>query len=119
MLIKKIVCGVDAANAEAFSNAQSQWGALSHVNGFIKQTGGWRKTADGLFTAEITSVWENREAYDAFMENEHGIIYKEIEQKGTILSIEVTLSQVDAEEAVCLFDSRDIEYEPGWTVAKA
>lgn len=53
------------------------------------------------------------------MENEHDIIYKEIEQKGTILSIEVTLSQVDAEEAACLFDSRDIEYEPGWTVAKA
>ncbi|MDR4410406.1 DUF4937 domain-containing protein, partial [Bacillus anthracis] len=24
MLIKKIVCGVDATNAEAFSNAQSQ-----------------------------------------------------------------------------------------------
>ncbi|MCI3987729.1 DUF4937 domain-containing protein, partial [Bacillus vallismortis] len=29
-LIKKIVCKVDAANAEAFANAQSQWGALTH-----------------------------------------------------------------------------------------
>lgn len=60
MLIKRIVCEVDAANAKAFSNAQSKWGALSHVNGFIKQAGGWRETADGLFTAEIISVWENR-----------------------------------------------------------
>lgn len=44
MLIKKIVCEVDAANAEAFSKAQSQWGALSHVNGFIKQAGGWPRS---------------------------------------------------------------------------
>lgn len=26
MLIKRIVCEVDAANAEAFAKAQSQWG---------------------------------------------------------------------------------------------
>lgn len=39
MLIKRIVCEVDATNAEAFAKAQSQWGALSHVNGFIKQAG--------------------------------------------------------------------------------
>ncbi|MBV5123737.1 YdbC family protein [Bacillus halotolerans] len=119
MLIKKIVCGVDAANAEEFSKAQSQWGALSHVSGFIKQAGGWRKTADSLLTAEIIGVWESRAAYDAFMENEHDIIYKEIEQKGTILSIEVTLSQVDAEGAACLLENREIKYEPGWTVTKA
>ncbi|MBL3613925.1 DUF4937 domain-containing protein, partial [Bacillus sp. RHFS18] len=29
MLIKKIVCETDAANAEAFAQAQSRWGALS------------------------------------------------------------------------------------------
>ncbi len=57
MLIKKMICEVDAANAEAFAKAQSQWGALSHVNGFIKQAGGWQKTIDGPLTAEIISVW--------------------------------------------------------------
>ncbi|MCC8353294.1 YdbC family protein [Bacillus sp. AF23] len=119
MLIKKIVCGVDAANAEAFSKAQSQWGALSHVSGFIKQAGGWRKTADELFTAEIFSVWENRAAYDAFMENEHDVIYEEIGQKATLSSIEVAITQVDAEGAACLLENREIEYEPGWTVTKA
>ncbi|MCC2931376.1 MULTISPECIES: YdbC family protein [Bacillus] len=119
MLIKRIVCEVDAANAKAFANAQSQWGALSHVNGFIKQTGGWRKTADGLFTAEIISVWENRAAYDHFMENEHDVIYEEIGQKATLYSIEVALTQVDAEGVAFLFENREIEYEPGWTVTKA
>lgn len=37
MLIKRIVCEVDAPNAEAFAKAQSQWEALSHISGFIKQ----------------------------------------------------------------------------------
>lgn len=76
MLIKKMICEVDAANAEAFAKAQSQWEALSHISGFIKQAGGWRKTIDEPLTAEIISVWENREAYDHFMENEHDSIYR-------------------------------------------
>lgn len=46
MLIKKMICEVDAANAEAFAKAQLQWGALSYISGFIKQAGGWRKTID-------------------------------------------------------------------------
>lgn len=91
MLIKKIVCETDAANAEAFAQAQSRWGALSCVNGFVRQAGGWRKNADGLFIAEIISVWEDRQAYDDFMENEHDRIYEENEQKAAILSIEVML----------------------------
>ncbi|QTN96170.1 DUF4937 domain-containing protein [Bacillus sp. LJBV19] len=119
MLIKKIVCETDAANAEAFAQAQSQWGALSCVNGFVKQAGGWRKNADGLFIAEIISVWENRQAYDDFMENEHDVIYEEIGQKTTLHSIEVALTQVDAEGVTYLFEKREIEYEPGWTVVKA
>ncbi|KZD94189.1 hypothetical protein B4122_0885 [Bacillus subtilis] len=90
MLIKKMICEVDAANAEAFAKAQSQWEALSHISGFIKQAGGWRKTIDEPLTAEIISVWENREAYDHFMENEHDSIYEENDQKAVILSIEVT-----------------------------
>ncbi|MCY8056013.1 YdbC family protein [Bacillus inaquosorum] len=119
MLIKKIVCEVDAANAEAFSKAQSQWGALSHVNGFVKQAGGWRKTADGLFTAEIISVWENRAAYDHFMENEHDSIYEENEQKAVILSIDVTLYEEDEPFIHDLLHNPDIWYEPDWTVQKA
>ncbi|MCE0738676.1 MULTISPECIES: YdbC family protein [Bacillus] len=119
MLIKKIVCEVDAANAEAFSKAQSQWGALSHVNGFIKQAGGWQKTADGLFTAEIISVWENREVYDHFMENEHNSIYEENEQKAVILSIDVTLYEEDEPFIHDLLHNPDIRYEPDWTVLKA
>ncbi|MER0469048.1 YdbC family protein [Bacillus cabrialesii subsp. cabrialesii] len=119
MLIKKIVCEIDDANAEAFAKAQSQWGALSHISGFIKQAGGWRKTIGGPLTAEIISVWENREAYDHFMENEHDVIYEESGQKSTLYSIEVELTQVDADGATCLFENREIEYEPGWTVIKA
>ncbi len=38
MLIKKIVCETDAANAEAFAQAQSRWGALSCVK-WLRQTG--------------------------------------------------------------------------------
>lgn len=43
MLIKKMICEVDAANAEAFAKAQLQWGALSYISGFIKQAGGGEK----------------------------------------------------------------------------
>ncbi|MDO3661740.1 YdbC family protein [Bacillus sp. C28GYM-DRY-1] len=119
MLIKRIVCKVDAANAEAFAKAQLQWGALSHVNGFIKQAGRWRKTADGLFTAEIISVWENRAAYDHFMENEHDSIYEENEQKTVILSIEVKLYEESEQYIHSLLHNSDIRYEPDWTVLKA
>lgn len=119
MLIKRIVCEVDAANAEAFSKAQSQWGALSHVNGFIKQAGGWRKTADGLFSAEIISVWENREVYEAFMENVHDSIYEENEQKVVLLSIKVTLYEEDESFSYDLLHNPDIRCEPDWTVLKA
>ncbi|WP_276736469.1 YdbC family protein [Bacillus sp. (in: firmicutes)] len=118
MLIKKIVCEIDAANAEAFANAQSQWGALSHISGFIKQAGGWRKTIDGPLTAEIISVWENRAAYDHFMENEHDSIYDGNEQKAVIHSIEVTLYEED-EPFDGLLHHPDIQYEPDWTVLKA
>ncbi|MEC1634936.1 YdbC family protein [Bacillus mojavensis] len=118
MLIKRIVCEVDTANVKAFSNAQ-QWGALSHVNGFIKQAGGWRKTADGLFTAEIISVWENRAAYDYFMENEHDSIYEENEQKAVILSIEVKLYEEGEQFIHSLLHNSDFRYEPDWTVLKA
>ncbi|MCY7782233.1 YdbC family protein [Bacillus sp. FSL H8-0515] len=119
MLIKKIVCEVDDANAEAFSKAQSQWGALSYISGFIKQAGGWRKTANGPLTAEIIGVWENRAAYDHFMENEHDSIYEENEQKAVILSIEVALYEEDEPFVHDLLHHPDIRYEPGWTVLKA
>ena len=118
MLIKKIVCETDAANAEAFAQAQSQWGALSCVNGFAKQAGGWRKNADGLFIAEIISVWENRQAYDDFMENEHDRIYEENEQKAAILSIEVMLYEGDEPVIHELLHHPDIRYEPDWTVVR-
>ncbi|KAF1677596.1 MULTISPECIES: YdbC family protein [Bacillus] len=112
MLIKKIVCEIDDANAEAF--AKSQWGALSHVNGFIKQAGGWWKTIDGLLTAEIISVWKNRAAYDHFMKNEHDSIYDGNGQKAGMHSIEVSLY-----EEHDLLHNPDIQYEPDWTVLKA
>lgn len=119
MLIKRIVCEVDATNAEAFAKAQSQCGALSHVNGFIKQAGGWRETADGLFTAEIISVWENRAAYDHFMGNEHDSIYEENERQAVILSIEVKLYEEGEQLIHNLLHNSDIRYEPDWTVLKA
>ncbi|ASF27675.1 MULTISPECIES: YdbC family protein [Bacillus amyloliquefaciens group] len=118
MLIKKIVCETDVANAEVFAQAQSQWGALSRVNGFVKQAGGWRKNADGLFIAEIISVWENRQAYDHFMENEHDRIYEENEQKAAILSIEVMLYEEDEPFIHELLHHPDIRYEPDWTVVR-
>ena len=59
---------------------------------WLRQTGRrLAENADGLFIAEIISVWENRQAYDDFMENEHDRIYEENEQKAAILSIEVML----------------------------
>ncbi|MBL3649682.1 MULTISPECIES: YdbC family protein [Bacillus] len=119
MLIKKIVCEVDAANAEAFSKAQSQWGALSHVAGFVKQAGGWRTSADRPLTAEIISVWEDREVYEAFMENEHDSIFEENEQKAVIHSIEVTLYEEDESFIHDLLHSPAIRYEPEWRVLRA
>ncbi|WP_249198304.1 DUF4937 domain-containing protein, partial [Bacillus velezensis] len=72
-----------------------------------------------LFIAEIISVWENRQAYDDFMENEHDRIYEENEQKAAILSIEVMLYEEDEPVIYKLLHHPDIRYEPDWTVLKA
>ncbi|EIF12009.1 hypothetical protein MY7_0296 [Bacillus sp. 5B6] len=64
-------------------------------------------------------LWENRQAYDDFMENEHDRIYEEIEQKAAILSIEVMLYEEDEPFIHELLHHPDIRYEPDWTVQKA
>lgn len=87
---------------------------------WLRQTG--RRVAEKRrrpIHPEIISVWENRQAYDDFMENEHDRIYEENEQKAAILSIEVMLYEEDEAIIHELLHHPDIRYEPDWTVLKA
>ncbi|MEC2309336.1 YdbC family protein [Bacillus atrophaeus] len=119
MLIKEMKCEVEAAHKEAFSKAQSRWGELKYINGFIKQAGGWRKNENGMFTAIVIGVWEDQQTYEEFMTNEHDRIYANTKQQGTFRSIQVKLYQekppVDIERFLM---TSNVQREPGWTIQR-
>ncbi len=44
MLVKWIICEVPAERRDAFARAQSRWGALAALDGFLSQVGGWMRS---------------------------------------------------------------------------
>ena len=96
MFIKNIICDVDPNLKNAFSIAQSKWNDLKNCNGFMAQFGGWN--SKNKHQAFITSVWENEEFYNNFMNNTHDLIVKNSNQNKTYISIKVTFHLSDKSE---------------------
>ncbi|WP_335869442.1 DUF4937 domain-containing protein [Bacillus sp. 2205SS5-2] len=92
MLIKFIRCVVPTANQSTFSTAQQQWKSLAQVSGFIFQCGGWSFTREEAY---ILGLWEDRQAYDSFMQEQHDAIFDHNQQERTYTQIEVKLISVE------------------------
>ncbi|WP_054710090.1 DUF4937 domain-containing protein [Bacillus sp. JCM 19041] len=89
MLLKYVICEVFPHKQEAFSFHQTSWSDLSQMSGFLGQVGGW-----DIFKANkahIISLWENKEQYQSFMENDHDAIYDHSNQAESIATIAVDL----------------------------
>jgi len=89
MIIKVITCKVSEESKEDFFEEQKIWKALSPLNGFLGQVGGWSNKEP--LTACIFAFWENQEAYQYFMEKAHDEILLHSNQSSTYKSIDVTL----------------------------
>lgn len=89
MLIKVITCKVNEERKEDFFEEQKIWKALSPLNGFLGQVGGWSK--EDPYTACIFGFWENQEAYHYFMDKAHDEILLHSNQSSTYTSIDVSL----------------------------
>jgi len=88
MLLKTIFCKVEEEKREMFSDAQEKWRDLQHLDGFHGQFGGWNEDEACVYT-----LWEDRGAYQSFMNGAHDIIYLNSNQKDTFLSCEIELFQ--------------------------
>ncbi|WP_259417501.1 YdbC family protein [Bacillus toyonensis] len=88
MLLKTIFCRVEEKKREMFSAAQEKWRDLQHLDGFHGQFGGWNEDEACVFT-----LWEDRSAYQSFMNGAHDTIYLNSNQKDTFLSCEIELFQ--------------------------
>ncbi|WP_053220076.1 YdbC family protein [Virgibacillus senegalensis] len=89
MIIKKIHCKVDESAKDAFQYQQSQWQELKRCEGFLGQLGGW--TEANPSAAVIFSFWENKDAYQYFMDYIHDEILNKTAQAKTYHSISITL----------------------------
>ncbi|MHA7138563.1 YdbC family protein [Rossellomorea arthrocnemi] len=89
MIIKVITCKVSEGSKEDFFEEQKIWKALSPLNGFLGQVGGWSNKEP--LTACIFAFWENQEAYQYFMDKAHDEILLHSNQSSTYKSIDVTL----------------------------
>ncbi len=88
MLLKTIYCKVEEEKKELFSMAQEKWRDIQHLDGFHGQFGGWHKGEACVFT-----LWEDRSAYQSFMNGAHDTIYLNSNQEDTFLSCEIELFQ--------------------------
>ncbi|MCU5689022.1 YdbC family protein [Bacillus anthracis] len=88
MLLKTIYCKVEEEKKELFSMAQEKWRDIQHLDGFYGQFGGWNENEACVFT-----LWEDRSAYESFMNGAHDTIYLNSNQEGTFLSCEIELFQ--------------------------
>lgn len=88
MLLKTIFCKVEEEKREMFSDAQEKWRDLQHLDGFHGQFGGWNEDEACVYT-----LWEDRGAYQSFMNGAHDIIYLNSNQKDTFLSCKIELFQ--------------------------
>ncbi|PFD69179.1 YdbC family protein [Bacillus cereus] len=88
MLLKTIYCKVEEEKKELFSKAQEQWRDIQHLDGFRGQFGGWNEDEACVFT-----LWEDRSAYQSFMNGAHDTIYLNSNQEDTFVSCEIELFQ--------------------------
>ncbi|MGG2932982.1 YdbC family protein [Bacillus pacificus] len=88
MLLKTIYCKVEEEKKELFSKAQEQWCDIQHLDGFHWQFGGWNEDEACVFT-----LWEDKSAYQSFMNGAHDTIYLNSNQEDTFLSCEIELFQ--------------------------
>jgi len=88
MLLKTIYCKVEEEKKELFSKAQEQWRDIQHLDGFHGQFGGWHEDEACVFT-----LWEDKSAYQSFMNGAHDTIYINSNQEDTFLSCEIELFQ--------------------------
>ncbi|MGF3105926.1 DUF4937 domain-containing protein [Rossellomorea sp. DUT-2] len=89
MIIKVITCKVSEECKEDFFEEQKIWEALSPLNGFLGQVGGWSNKEPLI--ACIFAFWENQEANQYFMDNSHDKILLHSNQSSTYKSIAVSL----------------------------
>ncbi len=88
-ILKEILCEVDPALREAFSRAQEAWNALSGVEGFLGQIGGWLEEEPNR--ACILALWSDEPSYRAFLGGVHDAIVSRSSQAATYLRCTVTL----------------------------
>ncbi|HDR4423955.1 TPA: DUF4937 domain-containing protein [Bacillus cereus] len=88
MLLKTIYCKVEEEKKEFFSKAQENWRDIQQLDGFHGQFGGWHEGEACVFT-----LWEDRSAYQSFMNGAHDTIYVNSNQEDTFLSCEIELFQ--------------------------
>lgn len=88
MLLKTIYCKVEEEKKELFSKAQEKWQDIQYLDGFHGQFGGWHEDEACVFT-----LWEDKSAYQSFMNGAHDTIYINSNQEDTFLSCEIELFQ--------------------------
>ncbi|TXR84877.1 MULTISPECIES: YdbC family protein [Bacillus cereus group] len=88
MLLKTIYCKVGEEKKELFSKAQEKWQDIQYLDGFHGQFGGWHEDEACVFT-----LWEDKSAYQSFMNGAHDTIYINSNQEDTFLSCEIELFQ--------------------------
>ena len=74
---------------ELFSKAQEKWQDIQYLDGFHGQFGGWHEDEACVFT-----LWEDKSAYQTFMNGAHDTIYINSNQEDTFLSCEIELFQM-------------------------
>ncbi|MED0964137.1 DUF4937 domain-containing protein [Bacillus paramycoides] len=88
MLLKTIFCKVEEEKREMFSEAQEKWCDLQHLDGFHGQFGGWNEDEACVYT-----LWEDRNAYQSFMNDAHDTIFLNSNQEGTYISCNIEMFQ--------------------------
>ncbi|MGR3778295.1 DUF4937 domain-containing protein [Bacillus paramycoides] len=88
MLLKTIFCKVEEEKREMFSDAQEKWRDLQHLDGFHGQFGGWNEDEACVYT-----LWEDRNAYQSFMNDTHDAIFLNSNQEGTYISCNIEMFQ--------------------------
>lgn len=91
MLLKWMVCKVKPEQRERFTQAQTHWGALRYIQGFLGQIGGWDHASPD--EACILGLWQDAPSYRRFMFHFHDGIFMSSNQGETYDSISVTLSR--------------------------
>ena len=84
MIVKLITCDVPPENRDRFSQGQREWSALSDVEGFEGQVGGWNST--NASQAVIMGFWRDQVSYDEFMRSTHDAVFGTNGQRGSYKS---------------------------------